>query len=188
MAHDARNNAPARIHSTAIVEDGAVIGAGTAVWHHSHVRTGARIGADSSLGKNVFVDHDVRVGSGVKIQNNVSVYAGVTVEDDVFLGPSMVFTNDLLPRAGATDWQVVETVVRRGASIGANATIVAGNTIGRHALVGAGTVVTRPVDDHQVVVGNPARHHGWACACGHIVSRDAERPATVVCEVCGADR
>jgi UDP-2-acetamido-3-amino-2,3-dideoxy-glucuronate N-acetyltransferase len=182
------SDAPPRIHPTAIVEDGAVIGAGTAVWHHSHVRTGARIGANGSLGKNVFVDHDVHVGSGVKIQNNVSVYAGVTVEDDVFLGPSMVFTNDLLPRAGAPDWQVVETLVCRGASIGANATIVAGNTIGRHALVGAGTVVTRPVADHQVVVGNPAHHHGWACACGRIVSRDVERPATIVCEVCGADR
>jgi acetyltransferase-like isoleucine patch superfamily enzyme len=179
---------PPRIHPTAIVEDGAVIGAGTAVWHHAHVRTGARIGSNSSLGKNVFVDHDVQVGSGVKIQNNVSVYAGVTVEDDVFLGPSMVFTNDLLPRAGAPDWQVVETLVCCGASIGANATIVAGNTIGRHALVGAGTVVTRPVADHQVVVGNPAHHHGWACACGRIVSRHVEPPSSFLCEVCSADR
>lgn len=168
-------------HPTASVEDGAVVGPGTKVWHQAQVRSGARVGRDCVLGKNVFVDAEAVVGDGCKIQNNVSVYSGVTLGDEVFVGPSAVFTNDLRPRANSATWAVVATTVRRGASIGANATIVCGNTIGEFAMVAAGSVVTRDVAPHQLVAGNPARHLGWVCACGEIVSRDAEPPADLRC-------
>ncbi|QGG95986.1 acyltransferase [Actinomarinicola tropica] len=161
---------------SAIVEDGAVVGDGTRIWHHAHVRSGARIGAGCSLGKNVYVDAGVRLGDGVKVQNNVSIYRGVDIGDEVFLGPSCVFTNDLLPRAGNDDFRVVPTTVRRGASIGANVTIVCGTTLGEWSMVAAGSVVTRDVAPHQLVLGNPARHHGWVCRRGHVVSRAAEPP------------
>jgi len=172
-------------HDTAIVEAGATIGEGTRIWHHSHVRAGATIGAGSSLGKNVYVDSDVSIGSRVKIQNNVSVYHGVTVGDDVFLGPSCVFTNDLYPRAAGADWRVVPTQVAQGASVGANATIVCGVTLGEWCVVGAGAVVTRDVLSHQLVLGNPARPAGWVCRCGRVVSRDAQQPPAVFeCDEC----
>lgn len=165
------------IHETAFVEDDVTIGAGTSVWLHSQIRRGARIGSGCNLGKNVFVDAGVHIGDRVKIQNNVSVYAGVTIEDEVFVGPSAVFTNDLYPRATNADWRITETLVREGASIGANATIVCGNTIGRFAMIGSGSVVARDVRDHELVVGNPARFIGWVDRAGNIVSRDAEPPA-----------
>jgi len=165
-----------RTHETSIVEDGARIGAGTAIWHHAHIRSGARIGAGCVLGKNVFVDAGAVIGDRCKIQNNVSVYDGVTLADEVFVGPSAVFTNDRFPRAQNPDWEIVETFVRRGASISANATIRCGVTIGTWAVVGAGAVVTRDVADHQIVAGNPARHLGWACRCGRVASRDSTRP------------
>lgn len=175
-----------RAHESAIVEDGAEIGPGTSIWHHCHVRSGSRIGQDCSLGKNVYVDSGVEIGNRVRIQNNVSVYHGVTVRDDVFLGPSCVFTNDLLPRSTGS-WEVTATVVSNGASIGANATIVCGNDIGAHAMVGAGAVVTRPVEAHQLVVGNPARHQGWVCTNGHVMSRQQQRPASFDdCTECAA--
>jgi len=164
------------VHPTAVVEDGATLGAGTRVWHHGHVRSGARIGTGTNLGKNVFVDSGAVIGDRVKVQNNVSVYSGVTVGNDVFVGPSAVFTNDLVPRAFAEDWAVTPTTVGSGASIGANATIVCGNDIGEFAMVGAGSVVTRPVRPHELVVGNPARHAGWVDRRGHVVSRDEEPP------------
>jgi len=160
---------PASIHPTAIVEDGAQIGAGTRIWHHVHVRSGARIGERCVLGKSVFVDSAAVVGSGCKIQNFVSVYSGVTLEDDVFVGPSAVFTNDRYPRASGEGWEPLPTLVRRGASIGANATILPGLTIGEWAVVGAGAVVTRDVEPHRVVAGNPAKAVGWACRCGRRV-------------------
>lgn len=170
---------------TARVDDEAVIGDRTRLWHQVHVRSGARIGADCSLGKNVYVDAGVVLGDRVKVQNNVSVYQGVTIEDDVFLGPSCVFTNDLLPRASNPTWEVVTTRVRRGASIGANATIVCGTTIGEWAMVGAGAVVTRDVAPHQLVLGNPARPHGWVCRCGGVVSNDVTSPpAPIRCAEC----
>ena len=165
------------IHPTAEVEEGVTLGDGTRVWHQAHIRRNAVIGSDCNLGKNVFVDEGVVIGDRVKIQNNVSVYHGVELADDVFVGPSAVFTNDLRPRAGSADWKVSTTVVHRGASIGANATIVCGNEIGACAMVGAGSVVTRDVAAHQLVVGNPARQHGWVCGCGEIVARGAEVPA-----------
>lgn len=176
------------VHPSATVEGGAQIGPGTKVWHHAHIRGGAVVGARCTIGKNVFVDSGAVVGDGVKIQNNVSVYAGVTLEDDVFVGPSAVFTNDLRPRAAATEWQLVPTLVRRGASIGANATIVCGHEIGPEAMVGSGSVVTRDVEPNELVVGNPARRIGWVCACGDVVSRDVEPPADLRCAAHRADR
>lgn len=170
-------------HSTAIVEDGATIGSGTAIWHHSHVRAGATVGADCSLGKNVYIDSGVVIGSRVKIQNNVSVYQGVSIADDVFLGPSCVFTNDRYPRA-VGEWQVVPTHVERGASVGANATIVCGVTLGQWSVVGAGAVVTHDVLPNQLVLGNPARPAGWVCACGRVVSRASLQPEELRCDDC----
>jgi UDP-2-acetamido-3-amino-2,3-dideoxy-glucuronate N-acetyltransferase len=171
-------------HETAVVEPQASIGRGTRVWHHAHIRTGALIGEECTIGKNVFVDAGASVGSRVKIENNVSVYRGVTIEDEVLVGPSAVFTNDLYPRAVAPEWEVVPTVVRRGATIGANATIVCGNDVGRWATVGAGAVVVRPVEDHELVVGNPARRAGWVCTCGRVAARTPERPDDVRCDEC----
>jgi len=171
-------------HDTATVEDGARIGDGTSIWHHAHVRSGATIGSSCNIGKNVYVDSGAVIGDRCKIQNNVSVYAGVTIGDEVFVGPSAVFTNDLWPRATSTDWTIVPTVVGSGASVGANATIKCGVTIGDFATIGAGAVVTHDVADHQLVVGNPARPHGWVCDCGRLVTRDAARPASVTCGEC----
>ncbi len=172
------------IHPTAVVEDGASIGAGTSVWHHAHVRVGAVIGDGVNLGKNVYVGCDVRIGDGVKVQNNVSVYEGVTLEDLVFVGPSVTFTNDRYPRAFVHDFEVVPTLVREGASIGANATVVCGTTIGRYATIAAGSVVTHDVEDHRLVMGNPARPAGWVCRCGQLVSRDEAPPELDSCDRC----
>jgi UDP-2-acetamido-3-amino-2,3-dideoxy-glucuronate N-acetyltransferase len=171
------------VHPSAEIEEGATIGAGTRVWRRSHVRTGASVGANVQLGANVFVDAGVPIGDRVKIQNNVSVYAGVEIEDEAFVGPAAVFTNDLNPRATG-DWQLCRTYVRRGASVGANATIVCGNELGEHCLVAAGAVVTRDVAPHQLVLGNPARPAGWVCRCGTVVSRDVQRPDDLDCSVC----
>lgn len=171
-------------HSSVVIEDGAAIGPGTAVWHQAHVRAGARIGADCTIGKNVYVDAGAVIGNRCKVQNNVSVYVGVTLEDDVFVGPSAVFTNDRVPRASNVAWAITPTVVRSGASIGANATIVCGVVVGEHAMVGSGSVVTSDVAPHEVVVGNPARHLGWVCRCGVVVSREAEAPADLRCRAC----
>lgn len=173
-----------RPHETAIVEPGAEIGRGTIVWHHTHVRSGARVGAECMLGKNVFVDDGAIIGARCRIQNNVSVYAGVELESDVFVGPSVVFTNDLIPRADSTDWTIVPTLIRQGASLGANSTILCGITVGRFATVGAGAVVTRDVGDHWLVTGNPARHVGWVCRCGSVMSHGSERPSSE-CPSCG---
>ena len=159
------------IHPSAIVDDGAVIGDGSRVWHFAHVCAGARIGEGCSLGQGVFVGNDVRIGRNVKIQNNVSVYDAVTLEDDVFCGPSMVFTNVHNPRSAVVRKDEYRpTLVQRGATLGANCTVVCGVTIGRHAFVGAGTVVSRDVPDFALVLGVPARQVGW-------MSRHGERLA-----------
>jgi len=172
--------------TTAIVEPGAQVGNGTRIWHHSHVRAGASIGENTSLGKNVYVDTDVVIGSRVKVQNNVSVYRGVTLADDVFVGPSSVFTNDRYPRATSSQWHVIPTLVQRGASIGANATIVCGVTLGEWSAIAAGAVVTHDVAPHQLVMGSPARPAGWVCQCGRIVSRESTPPPTFDCGDCQA--
>ncbi len=164
------------MHPSAVVEDGARVGAGSRLWHFVHVRDGARVGRDCILGKGVYVDAGVTIGDRCKIQNHVSVYAGVTLEDEVFVGPNATFTNDMYPRATATDWNTVATLVRRGASIGANATIVCGHTIGEFAMIAAGAVVTRDVEDHELVAGNPARRIGWVDDAGRVVGRGDERP------------
>ena len=157
------------VHPSAIVDEGAVLGAGTRVWHFSHVCGGARIGAGCSLGQNVYIGNDVVIGNNVKIQNNVSVYDAVTIEDDVFCGPSMVFTNVYNPRSAvARKHEYRATLVRRGATIGANATVVCGVTIGAHAFVAAGAVANRDVPDFALMAGVPARQIGW-------ISRHGER-------------
>jgi UDP-2-acetamido-3-amino-2,3-dideoxy-glucuronate N-acetyltransferase len=177
---DASPAPPAFVHPTAEVEEGAQIGSDTKIWHLAHVRSTARIGSGCTIGRNVYVDADVTIGDLVKVQNNVSVYVGVTLEDEVFVGPSAVFTNDLRPRAQKPNWTITPTVVRRGASIGANATIVCGTEIGEHAMVAAGSVVVRDVAPHQLVAGNPARHLGWVNRGGDVVSREPSKPSADV--------
>ncbi|GAB1693955.1 acyltransferase [Krasilnikovia sp. M28-CT-15] len=172
-------DSPVFVHPTAEVEDGAQIGAGTKVWHLAHVRGSAKVGAGCVLGRNVYVDANVFVGDLVKIQNNVSVYQGVTLEDEVFVGPCAVFTNDRRPRAQNPGWVITPTVVHRGASIGANATLVCGIEVGPYAMIAAGSVVTRDVAAHQLVAGNPARPLGWVDERGDVISREAEPPPSI---------
>ncbi len=168
------------IHPTAIIDEGAQIGEGTRIWHFCHVQGTARIGKNCTLGQNVFIGDHVAVGDQCKLQNNVSVYEGVTLENGVFCGPSCVFTNDLTPRARFPKGseRFVPTLVREGASIGANATIVCGHTIGKNAMVGAGAVVTGDVPAHVLVLGVPATHKGFVCTCG-------QRLHGLACAACG---
>lgn len=171
----------AKVHETAEIDPGVELGVGTAVWHFSRVLSGSVIGKNVRIGQNVVVGPEARVGDGCKIQNNVSVYKGVTLEQDVFCGPSMVFTNVHNPRAAIPRMgELRSTLVRRGATLGANCTILCGHTIGRFAFIGAGAVVTRDVPDHALMVGNPARRVGWMCACGEKLDEE------LVCQACGA--
>ena len=194
----------ARIHHTADLESDVHIGAGTSVWHRAQVRSGARIGRDAIIGRDAFIDADVRLGDRVKVQNGALIYHGVTVADDVFIGPGVILTNDRHPRvmneAGAVardgDWTVSPIDILTGASIGAGAIIVAGCSVGPHAMVGAGAVVTHDVRAHALVVGNPARQIGWVCRCGirltggmrgsEAAGRDAiEATGALTCSRCG---
>ncbi len=184
-----------RIHATAEVAADAFIGPGTSIWNQAQVREGARIGAGCVIGKNVYVDTGVVIGDRCKIQNNVSLFHGVTVEDGVFIGPHVCFTNDRLPRAinadgslkADDDWEVSPILVRHGAALGANSTILPGVTIGAWAMVGSGSVVTRDVADREVVVGNPARRFGGACVCGQTLPDGPDgSPFAGTCLRCGA--
>lgn len=175
-----------QVHPTAIVDDGAHVGEGSRVWHFVHVCGGARIGASTSLGQNVFVGNSVVIGDHCKIQNNVSVYDNVTLEDGVFCGPSMVFTNVYNPRALVErKGEYRSTLVRRGATLGANSTIICGVTIGAYAFVGAGAVVIRDVPDFALVVGTPARQIGWMSAFGERLDLPLEGDAETVCAATG---
>ena len=160
-------------HETAVIDEGCTIGAGTKIWHFTHIMTGAVIGNHCNLGQNVVVSPGVTLGNNVKVQNNVSIYTGVICEDDVFLGPSMVFTNVINPRSAVVRRdQYLQTLVKRGATIGANATIVCGITLGEYCFIGAGAVVIRDVKPYALVVGNPARQIGWMSAYGHRLGFD----------------
>lgn len=168
------------VHPTAVVDEGAVIGEGTKIWHFTHVMPRTVIGSNCNIGQNVYIDNNTLIGNGVKIQNNVSVYNGLTLEDGVFVGPSVVFTNVINPRGfieRKTEFRA--TKVKKGATIGANATIVCGNDIGEYALVGAGAVVTKNVPAYALVMGNPARQQGWVSEQGHKLQFNAE--GTAVC-------
>lgn len=162
-------------HETAVIDEGCEIGADTKIWHFSHIMPNCEIGLKCNIGQNVVVSPDVKLGNNVKVQNNVSIYSGVICEDDVFLGPSMVFTNVTNPRSGVNRrGQYAKTIVKRGASIGANATIVCGHDIGEFAFIGAGAVVTKNILPYALVVGNPARQIGWMSEYGHRLEFDAE--------------
>jgi UDP-2-acetamido-3-amino-2,3-dideoxy-glucuronate N-acetyltransferase len=175
------------VHESSYIDEPCSIGAGTKIWHFSHVMKNAVIGMRCNIGQNVVISSDVHIGNNVKIQNNVSVYTGCILEDDVFCGPSMVFTNVINPRSHVSRKDEYRTtLVRRGASLGANSTIVCGVTIGRYAFVGAGSVITRDVPDYGLAYGNPARLHGWTCACGIGLDLKTEAAGRIECSSCGA--
>lgn len=166
-------------HETAVIDDGCKIGKGTKIWHFSHIMGGSEIGENCNIGQNVVISPGVKLGRNVKVQNNVSIYTGVICEDDVFLGPSMVFTNVVNPRSAiARKDKYLTTIVEKGASIGANSTIVCGNKIGAYSFIGAGAVVTKDVKPYSLVVGNPARHTGWMSEYGHKLIFDKNGLAT----------
>lgn len=175
-------------HETAVVEN-VKIGDGTKIWHFAHIRTGAKIGKDCNIGKGVYIDTNVKIGDKTKIQNFVSIYAGATLKEDVFIGPSVTFTNDLYPRSNRwNEEDIVSTLVEKGVSIGANSTIVCGIKIGKHALIGAGSVVTKDVPSFGLMFGNPARLQGFVCYCGkklNDVLTEDEKKTAYKCSRCG---
>ena len=175
-----KKNKEYQTHETTIVDDNCTIGVGTKIWHFSHIMTGCVIGKNCNIGQNVVVSPEVVLGNNVKVQNNVSIYTGVTCEDDVFLGPSMVFTNVVNPRSAVSRKnQYAKTHVGKGATIGANATIVCGHNIGKYAFIGAGAVVTKPVPDYALVVGNPSKQIGWMSEYGHRL--DFDKQGVAIC-------
>lgn len=171
-------------HPTAVIDEGCIIGNGTKIWHFCHIMPGCEIGEQCNIGQNVVVSPNVKLGKNVRVQNNVSIYEGVICEDDVFLGPSMVFTNVINPRSAVSrKHEYLPTLVRKGASIGANATIVCGNEIGEYAFIGAGAVVTKPVPSYALIIGNPGRQTGWMSEYGHKLVFDVNGEA--VCKESG---
>jgi UDP-2-acetamido-3-amino-2,3-dideoxy-glucuronate N-acetyltransferase len=180
------SDSPYFVHESAYVDDGCVIGAGTKIWHFSHVMSGAVLGERCNIGQNVVISPDVVLGNNVKVQNNVSIYTGVILEDDVFCGPSMVFTNVINPRSHVVRKNEYQrTRVGRGASFGANCTVVCGHDVGRFAFIGAGAVVTKDVPAYALVVGNPGRIAGWVCECGIKLAAGAAPPSEARCSACG---
>ena len=174
------------VHESSYVDEPSIIGEGTKIWHFSHVLKGVSVGKKCNIGQNVVIGPNVKVGDNCKIQNNVSVYEGVELEDNVFCGPSMVFTNVFNPRSEVVRKdEYRKTLVKRGASIGANATVVCGSTVGEYAFIGAGAVVTKDVPAYALVMGNPARRSGWMCRCGEKLSK-AGAGESVTCAACGA--
>jgi UDP-2-acetamido-3-amino-2,3-dideoxy-glucuronate N-acetyltransferase len=174
-------------HESCYIDAGCTIGDDTKIWHFTHVMPGARIGGRCNIGQNVVISPGVVIGDNVKIQNNVSVYTGVVLEDDVFCGPSMVFTNVINPRSHVSRKdEYRRTLVKRGASLGANSTIVCGHTVGTYAFIGAGSVVTKDVADYALVIGNPGRITGWMCQCGVKLANGSQPPLTACCTACGA--
>jgi len=172
------------IHKTAIIDHAVEIGSGSKIWHFAHIREQARLGHNVTIGKNSFIDTNVHIGHNVKIQNFVSVYQGVTIKNNVFVGPHVAFTNDLHPRATG-DWQLLKTTIEEGASIGANATILCGITLGKYCLIAAGAVVTKSVPSHALVAGNPGRPIGWVCHCARkIANKTSSGSHTFVCNHC----
>jgi UDP-2-acetamido-3-amino-2,3-dideoxy-glucuronate N-acetyltransferase len=179
----------AYVHPTAIVENSAKIGKGTKIWHFAHVREGAEIGMDCVLGHAVYVGQGVKIGDHVKLENRANVYQGVTIEDNVFVGPHVTFTNDPYPRSLSTDWAIVPTYVKQGASIGASAIIVCGVTIGERALIGAGSVVTRDIPPQALAYGNPATIKGFVCKCGRRLKEWKEKQQCILmrCPLCNVE-
>jgi len=178
------------VHDTTIIDENVIIGDGTKIWHFSHILRNTYIGKNCIIGQNCMIGPDVKIGNGCKIQNNVSVYKGVTLEDYVFVGPSAVFTNVLTPRAFIErKHEFLPTLVKVGATIGANATIVCGNTIGKYALIGAGAVVTTDVPDYALYLGVPAKHKGWVCKCGNVLTRDvlSNKKIFLKCSYCKSE-
>lgn len=169
-------------HPTSIIDDGCTIGKGTKIWHWSHVMKGVEIGENCNIGEHSFIESGVKLGNHLTVKNNIAIYSGVTCEDDVFLGPNCVFTNVINPRSFVSRKDEFKpTLVKKGATIGANATIICGNTIGEYAMIGSGSVVTRDVPPHALVYGNPAKQHGWVCTCGELLGDGTK------CSRCGAE-
>lgn len=175
------------VHPSAEIHSSVRIGAGTRIWHQAHIRENATIGDDCNISKDVYVDFGVTIGNRVKIQNGVSIYHGVVLEDDTFVGPHVSFTNDATPRAFSSDWQIVPTFVRRGAAIGANATVVCGVTLGPYSMVGAGSTVVNDAPPHALVMGSPARVVAYICRRGHRMEADApvDYASVYCCKACG---
>ncbi len=178
----------AYVHPTAVVEKTARIGEGTKVWHFAHVREKAEIGRECVLGHSVYVGRGVKIGNHVKLENRANVYQGVTIEDNVFVGPHVTFTNDPYPRSLSTDWRVVPTLVKQGASVGAGAVILCGVTIGEHAMIGAGSIITKDVPPQALMCGNPATIRGFVCRCGKKLRRDEDNRQQIImkCSLCDA--
>jgi len=175
------------VHPTAVVDKKATIGDGTKVWHFVHVRENAEIGKKCVLGHSVYVGEEVKIGNGVKLENRATVYRGVKIEDKAFVGPHVTFTNDPYPRSFSTEWKIVPTLVKEGASIGAGAVVICGITIGEYAMIGAGSVVTKDIPSHAIAYGNPAEIRGFACRCGRKLEKEEEKREFVLmkCPFCG---
>lgn len=173
------------VHPTAVIDHDVIIGEKSKIWHHVHVREHSRIGKECVLGKGVYIDTGVTIGDSVKIQNGVSIYSGIVIENKVYIGPNATFTNDMYPRSISPDWEIIPTYIRKGASIGANATILCGIEIGHYSMIGAGSVVTDDILPHALMMGNPSRLKGFVCECGKLLKSQTRDGMRFACEICG---